>query len=145
MPRALRGHAENVEPLTCAARQRLTASLRFGPLLHDFTFLMAKDLIPAPRFPPVFSRGDNCPHCATYWLPRICAKTQLTLKIAGQSFLCRQLPERRAAHSLAQNGGMAPETRLLDELVILRMAKVETDPLPNNQGSGVCVVSGYDA
>ena len=39
-----------------------------------------------PRFPPVFSRGDNCPHCATYWLPRIYAHTQLTLKIASQWF-----------------------------------------------------------
>jgi len=40
----------------------------------------------SPRFPPVFSRGDNCPHCATNWLQRICAQTQLTLKIVGQSF-----------------------------------------------------------
>jgi hypothetical protein len=42
---------------------------------------MAKGPTPAPRFPPVFSRGDNCPHCATYWQPGICAQTQLTLKI----------------------------------------------------------------
>jgi hypothetical protein len=67
MSRALREHAEIVEPLTytggrSAARQRLTVSLRFGLLLRDFAFLMAKDPLPAPPFSPgFFARGQLSP------------------------------------------------------------------------------------
>src|SRR6516225_9463479 len=86
----------------------------------------------SPRFPPVFSRGDNCPYFATRWLPSTCVRELLTLKNVGQSFfsVLSQLAMG------AMHGTHGTQISPLNELVILLMAKGETDPLPKSAEVG---------
>src|SRR6516162_8181051 len=80
----------------------------------------------SPRFPPVFSRGDNCPYCATYFIPMTCVRIQLTLKIFGQSFFS-VLSQLAMAPCMAL---MAPQIPPLNELVILGWPRAKLTHYP---------------